>query len=244
MERRGDPRVALVLREEALALPKRSCHPLLKPLVPVVHTLGAALGPEWEVVLHDVSGGDHVIVALENGALTGRTEDAPLTDFGAYLLHAEEFREVDHLANYASTAPDGRSLRSSVALIRDEHRHIVGFLCLNHDTTRARMVREWADAQTRTEPLPVGCDQAERFAARKEDLLEGMLEEVRPLFGKPLRYLDRGERMTLLARLEERGFFAFRGAVELLSRETGKSRFTLYGCLRELRRSGVPEATS
>ena len=222
--------------EEASALTKRPCHPLLQPLLPVVRALGAALGPDWEVVLHDVSGGDHAIVALENGGLTGRGEDAPLTDFGAYLLRTQGDTDLETLANYASAAPDGRPLRSSVALIRDDQRRIVGFLCLNHDTTRARLVREWAEALTRTEPLPEGCGSPERFAARKEDLLEGMLEEVRGLFGKPLRYLDRGERMNLLARLEDRGFFAFKGAVDLLARETGKSRFTLYGCLRELRR--------
>ena len=51
--------------EEASALTKRPCHPLLQPLLPVVRALGAALGPDWEVVLHDVSGGDHAIVALE-----------------------------------------------------------------------------------------------------------------------------------------------------------------------------------
>ena len=84
----------------------------------MVRALGAALGPDWEVVLHDVSGGDHAIVALENGGLTGRGEDAPLTDFGAYLLRTQGDTDLETLANYASAAPDGRPLRSSVALIR------------------------------------------------------------------------------------------------------------------------------
>ena len=91
----------------------------------MVRALGAALGPDWEVVLHDVSGGDHAIVALENGGLTGRGEDAPLTDFGAYLLRTQGDTDLETLANYASAAPDGRPLRSSVALIRDDQRRIV-----------------------------------------------------------------------------------------------------------------------
>ncbi|HON34209.1 MAG TPA: PAS domain-containing protein, partial [Synergistales bacterium] len=45
----------------------KSCNPLLGPLVPVVKLLGAMLGKDCEIVLHDVSGEEPFIVAIENG---------------------------------------------------------------------------------------------------------------------------------------------------------------------------------
>ncbi|HPE37244.1 MAG TPA: PAS domain-containing protein, partial [Spirochaetales bacterium] len=47
-------------------------HPLLKAFLPLVKGLSIALGPDCEVVLHDVSDPAHSIVAIENGSISGR----------------------------------------------------------------------------------------------------------------------------------------------------------------------------
>jgi hypothetical protein len=57
----------------------RACHPLLRPAIGVVRNLGATLGTEYEIVLHDVSSGEPFIVEIFNGELIGRTKEAPLT---------------------------------------------------------------------------------------------------------------------------------------------------------------------
>lgn len=211
------------------------CHPLLLPFIPVVRVLGKTLGPDWEVVLHDVSDGGHRVVAMENASLTGRSLDSPLTEFGAFLLRSKECEDLDYIANYAATGPDGRALRSSVVLVRDGEGHLVGLLCLNQDMTRAQLLREWAETLTKVDPLPLAAP-TERFVSGSDMHFEELLREVRPLFGKPLRFLSRKERELLLECLHERGFFSFKGAMEVLCRETGKSRFTLYAHLREVRR--------
>lgn len=217
---------------------RRACHPLLLPFVPMVRALGKILGPEYEIVLHDVSNGEHTVVAMENAALTGRSSESPLTEFGSFLLRSEECRDLDFIANYASTGPDGRTLRSSVVFVRDEDGFLVGLLCVNQDTTRAHLLREWVETLTKMDPLPFACAPAERFAPGGDARLEELLGQVRPLFGKPLRFLSRKERELLLERLHELGFFSFKGAMDVLCRETGKSRFTLYAHLREVRRRG------
>ncbi len=169
---------------------------------------------------------------------TRRSRGVPLIPphgFGAFLLRSEECEDLDYIANYASTGPDGRALRSSVVLVRDGERHLVGLLCLNQDMTRAQLLREWAETLTKVDPLPFAAPP-ERFVSGSDTHFEELLREVRPLFGKPLRFLSRKERELLLERLRERGFFSFTGAMEGLCRETGKSRFTLYAHLREVRR--------
>jgi predicted transcriptional regulator YheO len=63
-----------------------------------------------------------------------------------------------------------------------------------------------------------------------------MLEETRAQRGgRPLRYTTKQEKLEILQSLEEKGFFSLKGAVETLCKELGKSRFTVYGYLREIR---------
>jgi predicted transcriptional regulator YheO len=78
----------------------KKIHPLLKPMIPIVELLGKMLGSDYEIVLHDVSDGDTSIVALVNGNLTGRDINAPMTDFGKFLMSNPKSVEVNYIANY------------------------------------------------------------------------------------------------------------------------------------------------
>ena len=51
----------------------------LEPYRVVVSFLGEALGPDYEVVLHDLTSEDGTIVAIVNNHISGRTEGAPLS---------------------------------------------------------------------------------------------------------------------------------------------------------------------
>ena len=58
----------------------------LKPFISLVEFLGQALGPTYEIVLHDLKDPDHSIVAIANGDLSGRSIGGPLTDLALKLL--------------------------------------------------------------------------------------------------------------------------------------------------------------
>lgn len=214
----------------------KKCHPLLVPFIPLVKMLEQTLGSDYEVVLHDVSEGEHKIIAIAHGELTGRTADSPLTDFGEYLLESSDYNNVDFISNYPSHAPDGRAMRSSVSIIRDDNTKIIGFLCINYDMTRARMLKSLFEELTGTTALSSPSIQSETFVPSSESLLKEMLEETRAQRGgRPLRYTTKQEKLEILQSLEEKGFFSLKGAVETLCKELGKSRFTVYGYLREIR---------
>jgi predicted transcriptional regulator YheO len=218
--------------------PGRRCHPLLQPLVGVARALGEMLGPEYEVVLHDTSRGAHSIVEICNGELTGRTKDAPLTDFGEFILGSPEYADVDHIANYPSMAPDGRQMRSSVAIVRDEKRAIVGFLCINYDLTRAAMLKGLADFLTTVRPLDSTCGAPEKIQAKPEGHMRALINEAKKSRGgAPLRFATKSERLEFLRKLDEAGFFSIKGSMETVCAEIGKSPYTIYGDLRALRDS-------
>ena len=57
----------------------------LEPYRVVVSFLGEALGPDYEVVLHDLTSEDGTIVAIVNNHISGRTEGAPLSNMALRL---------------------------------------------------------------------------------------------------------------------------------------------------------------
>jgi len=211
------------------------CHPMLKLLIPVVKVLGATLGRNYEIVLHDLSQEPPVIVAMENGDLTGRDMGTPLTSFGKSLMEASEIRDKEYLANYPSEAPDGRKLRSSVAFIRDEKGSLIGFLCINYDMLQAQVLKDMSEFLTTIDPLSLAGMEGEKFSPPAGDRLEDLILETRKILGKPLRFADRKERYQAMEWLEGKGFFALKGAIPELAREFGKSRYTIYGDLRKIR---------
>ena len=142
----------------------KKVHPVLLPFIPVVELLGKMLGSDYEIVLHDVSDGDTSIVALVNGNLTGRDVNAPMTDFGKFLMSDPRSIEVDYIANYPSEAGNGRPMRSGVALIKDEEDKLVGFLCINFDMTKASILKDMGDFMMRTTPLSFESFKTEKFS--------------------------------------------------------------------------------
>lgn len=196
--------------------------------------LGLILGPSYEVLLHDLSADPTFIVAIENPEVTGRETDTPMTDFGNYLIATGDTQERDFFANYSAEATDGRPLRASVALIRDENKAVIGFLCINYDITSSLMLKDMAEFLSTVHPLTVSGASTEKFAPHHDHLQE-LLEEVRQLWGKPLRYSSRNERRQIMKWLDDHGFFKIKKAMARLTSETGKSRFTLYADLRAIR---------
>ena len=196
------------------------------------------LGPDYEIVLHDVSGPKHFIVELCNGNLTNRTKDSHLTDFGYSLLYSEKYKDVDYIANYESFRPDGAPMRSSVIIIRDSERTAIGFLCINYDLTRATILKSLADFLTNAQKIENQTNVKETFYSEPQKQMKALLNEAKLLReGAPLPYADKNERMDFLDKLDREGFFSIKGAMEMVCAELERSQYTIYRDLRELRAS-------
>lgn len=57
----------------------------LEPYRALVPFLGQALGPDYEVALHDLTGETGAVAALANGGVTGQSLGAPLCGMAAAL---------------------------------------------------------------------------------------------------------------------------------------------------------------
>mgnify|MGYP001501991646 CR=1 FL=1 len=213
-----------------------SFHAVLEALTPLVRGLAQVLGPEYEVVLHDLSDPDHSIIAIENGHVTGRKVGDPLADYAMYLLKASQGERKDFVTNFLSRTSDGRRIRSSTLYLRDGEL-VVGYLCINYDMTKAEIARGIMDHLIDVRDLESysRIPRGEEMPSSFEEILERNLNLIRNRVGKPLSLSTKTEKLRVIRELDEEGFFLLKGSVEALAEETGNTKYTIYSYLREVR---------
>lgn len=206
----------------------------LQALLPIVRGLAQMFGPDCEVVLHDISRLPHSIVAIENGAVTGRSlGDVPTDRMLRNLRNADEAPDV----RLYLTSHEGKILKSLAVTLRDEDGRPYGLLGLNHD------VSEIVQAQhTLAHLATVGAaerdgapEAAEIFAGDIRDVLAGMVTRILGEMGKTPAAMSREEKMEVVKRLEERGAFLVKRSAEQIAEALDLSRYTIFAYLKEIR---------
>ncbi|HHY92307.1 MAG TPA: hypothetical protein GX511_03100 [Firmicutes bacterium] len=200
-------------------------HPLLKALIPVVEGLGKTFGRYTEVVLHDISDPEHSIIAIANGEVSGRSLGGPMTEVGLRMIRASQ--GAQDLLNYSNYTRDGRKLKSSTILLRDETGQIIGCLCINVDLTEMSAAERVLQEYCRVEDA----GPAETLATNVSDVLEHLVEQAVAETGKVPVHMTREDKIQVVKTLEKQGAFLVRGAAEYIAKILGVSRYTVYNYL-------------
>jgi predicted transcriptional regulator YheO len=218
----------------------RPLDPRLTALLPLVHGLAEMLGPDCEVVLHDVARVPHSIVAIENGCVTGRRVGDPPTDrMLRTLRNAGEAQD----ARLYLTSRDGKILKSLAVTLRGEDGTPYGLLGLNVDIS-ALVQAQHALARL-TAAGPGGADAApegEIFAGDIRDVVAGMITGILGETGKTPAAMSRDEKMEVVKRLEERGAFLVKRSAEQVAEALDLSRYTIFSYLKEIRHGGPADS--
>lgn len=233
--RRVRPRTKL----RGVASPRQaSLHPALAAASGLLPAVVAAVGPNCEVVLHDFSRLPNSIVAL-SGNVTGRTVGGPMTDFGLELIRSGATNE--DILGYETYAQDGRRLRSSTTFVRDAAERIIGCICINFDVSSLLSARSALDAvltptalsdthSSTDAKLPI----RETFAASVEELTVRAVREEILRMDVPVELMQKRHKLEVVKRLDERGLFLIRDAVDYVAAALATSRYTIYKYLSQL----------
>ena len=215
-------------------LVQRQLHPVLEAIRQIMPGLAKSLGPDCELALHDFQDVSASLAAIEN-PVTGRSPGAPLTDLVLRILRHND--NPPDLINYQTQTSDGRILRSSTIFIRDGHGNVVGCLCINRDITHWILARNVLEDFCRTHPLngPESRSQ-ETFVEDVKDVLQGAINEILTQERKPVKLMDKADKVRVVHALDTRGIFLIKGAVEEVASALNVSRYTIYNYLEEGRR--------
>lgn len=203
---------------------------LLDKYISLIDFLGIICGPNFEIVLHDISTPEHSVIAVANGHISDRAVGAPLTDLAINLIQNKEYEKQEFVCNYAGKTRHGKQLVSSTYFIK-ENDTLIGLICVNHDTSALQEIRDKADLLLNHFAI----EKDENKSGYQENLDSSIknishdmiMNTIREAHVSPDR-MKAHEKKRLIKSLYEQGVFAMRGTVPLVARELGISEPTVY----------------
>jgi len=228
---------------------------LLRHYTTVVEFLGKALGPNYEVTLHDLSSESAGIVAIANGSISGRSLGSPVTNIALTMLAQKEYEHSDYRLHYTGQLASGKTIRSSTMFIKDHNGKPVGLLCVNFDDSRfhdltndilnlihpAEFVEQHylpADAGFRRRvPDEFPDQQTENYHSDIQGLMQEIFDGVAAEIGVTPSRLTQQERTEFVSRLNSRGMFRLKGAVPFVAERLDCSHASVYRYLSKAKAS-------
>lgn len=69
---------------------------MLRQYTVLVEYLGATLGPDYEVVLHEILPETSRVAAIANGSISGRSVGAPITNAALRMIMQKQYETSDY----------------------------------------------------------------------------------------------------------------------------------------------------
>lgn len=207
-------------------------HPTLASLVPLIHSMGKTLGKNCEIVLHEIDQSVKTIVAISNGHVTGRSIGSPMVNEG--LEAVQKGDPSDHIINYKNKSADGKILKSSTLMLRDENNEIIGCLCINIDISEFMIAKKVLEDFTSIQQNEVDYFNDTGYNS-VNDVLNNLVTRTLEEFGKPVAYMNKEEKVSIVKKLDEQGAFLIKGAIDYVAKVLCVSRYTIYNYLDEIR---------
>lgn len=225
-------------------------NPILEPYIKLTEFLGLALGPDYEIALHDLTNRKRSIVAIANGHISGRSIGAPLTNMALSVLRDRSYETTDYRLHYRGLSPSGKVLRSNTWFIKHGGR-LIGMLCINFDDTRyreagARLMDLCHPVQFNAEVMPEVVDRngqltlqtepgPEQYRNSTEAVTADAVAHAMELLGVTPERMTAEERQLVIASLEKEGLFLLKGAVKEVAEALCCSQASVYRYLSNLK---------
>lgn len=200
----------------------------------LIKGIALQFGPNCEVVLLDLSNFEEegsVIVAIENGHVTGRKVGDSGTNLGLELMRGTD-KEGDKF-NYLTQTKTGRILRSSTMHIRNSSGKPIGCICINFDITDLKMAE--AAIQGLTASADTGEPVKEFFVNDVNEMIDVLMREAQSQVGKPVAMMSKEDKMKVIQYLDQKGAFMIKKSTDRVCAHFNISKYMLYSYLDEIR---------
>lgn len=195
----------------------------------------SVFGERCEVVIHDFSDLKASLVHIEGG-VTNRSLNSAIPDM-LYRLIKEFGDEAPDKFGYKSTTEDGKILKCSTHMVRNDEGKIEGCICINFNVTDFAFLASAFNDFTFTSNPPAnanGTNQNGNQATFAESM-ESAIDFAVADYGKIPSMMDKSDKLTVMQKLDKDGVFMIKGSVDYLARVFGASRYTIYNYLKQIR---------
>lgn len=205
-------------------------HPKLLSIIPIAKAVAETFGSNCEVVIHDFRNMENSIVAIFNGHVTGRTIDTQMSE--PILSKINKHQEGHDVYNYTGKSTLGRELKSTTTFMKDDDGEIIGCMCINFDITDLLSARNVMNELCKVDEKEI---EVIGEINKVNDVLYDIVEGTIHKFGRPVIYLTKDEKVSIVKDLEEKGVFLIKGAIDYVANSLQVSRYTIYNYLDGIR---------
>lgn len=207
-------------------------------IIPVANFLGAVLGENTEVIVHDLTNYQHSVVHIINGHISNRKIGDSATDFILEFIMKESKGDKQFICNYNSKTAEGKFLYSSTYFIRDETNKIVGALGLNSDYNEVKKSLSFL-----TSLLPNYVDDKvlalnnikENFNTNSELISENKIDTIISQFNVVPKRMTIEEKTEIFIALNDCGIFNIRGSVQEVASKLFMSEPSVYRYIKKIK---------
>lgn len=201
---------------------------LIGRFIQVGEAVYRTVGPQCEVVMHDLADMEQSIVWIK-GTVTERKVGGCMTAQGLSLVRAGR---TEDSYNYTTRTRSGKMVRSSLVFVSDEEGRPMVCMEINFDASPFVAFRR--ALETLADP-----DEAytfhDAFIDDAPQMLETSFQRAVEFIGKPITQMDKLDRLRVVQLLDDAGVFELRKAIPAIAGYLGVTRFTIHNYLNELR---------
>ena len=207
-----------------------------KGLVPFIH---AILGPDSEVLLHDISQPDSSILEVA-GNLSRRKKGGPLTNMALKQIKDEKFLSEESEINYQSYTLDHKVCRSSSYFIKDNDGKLIGLLCVNILVSDMLEMRDMLDKMIGLKPVEIKEEieipsTDEQLGQNLDELMTSLIDSVLDKYDIDSHLLSIEEREFIISELNDKGVFLLKGGVAEVAKAIDMSESSVYRYLSKIK---------
>ena len=205
----------------------------------LARSITSVFGDRCEIAIHDFSDLKRSLVHIE-GSLSRREIGSPVPDMH-YRLLKEFGDDAPDKFGYKSTTDDGKILKCSTTMIRDDEGRIEGCFCINFNVTDFAFLTTAFNDFTFIPDKAAGSDRISNttnqngslgtFAESMESAIDFAIVEM----GKIPSMMDKRDKLETMQKLDKDGVFMIKGSVDYIAKVFGASKYTIYNYLKQIR---------
>ena len=206
----------------------------LLPYVAIAEMIGASFSKKCEVVLHDLTIPENSVVYVANGIVTNREVGQSFDHLVKQVILSKNFKN-DYRANYIFKTDNGKEIKSSTSLIRDESGEAIGAFCINFDLEVFKEMSEF---------LKNFLDEGTLEEKENNQLLDlGTVEEIivnlidNTIGDLDVTTLKKNDNIRLVTFMYEKGIFLAKGSVEKVAKRLNIAPVTVYSYLDKIKKN-------
>jgi len=207
----------------------------LKAYIPIADMLGESFGRKCEAVIHDLTIPENSVVYVANGIITNREIGQSFDHLVKQVILSKNFKN-DYRANYTFYTNDGREIKSSTSIIRDDSDEVIGALCINFEIKDFRMLstflKDFFDDENDTKSEQNELQKMEEKTVSEiiDNLIDNIIGHV------DVKKLKRKDNLELTRFMFDKGIFLAKGSIEKVAERLEISPVTVYSYLDQIKK--------